>query len=59
LICGGSNGKETLRSFESYSLTTKKWKALPPLKHKRHELALALGPDQKIYAVGGLSEHNG
>jgi len=57
-VCGGNNEKETLRSFESYNLITKKWRALPPPKTKRHEHSLAMGPDQKIYAIGGASGHN-
>ena len=57
-VCGGNNEKETLRSFESYNLITKKWRALPPPKTKRHEHSLAVGPDQKIYAIGGASGHN-
>ena len=37
-----------------YDLETKKWTRLPDLTEKRDELAIALGEDQKIYAVGGF-----
>ena len=30
-----------------------KWVKLPSMIQKRDELAVALGPDNKIYAVGG------
>lgn len=53
-VCGGNDGHNILRTFESYNFTTKKWTSLPYLKFKRDELAVTVGPDQKIYAIGGF-----
>ena len=51
-VIGGNDGK-VLNSTEYLDLNTYKWNKLPPLIHKRDELAVALGADNKIYAVGG------
>jgi N-acetylneuraminic acid mutarotase len=57
-ICGGNDGHSILKTFESYNLKTKKWTSLPSLKYKRDELATAIGPDQKFYAIGGFGGPN-
>lgn len=59
-ICGGNDGNNILRTFETYTLETKKddekWvhKELAKMTFKRDELAIAMGPDNKIYAIGGF-----
>jgi hypothetical protein len=58
VICGGNDGKNVLKNVDAYSLKTKTWRALPPLKYKRDELSLVLGTDKKIYAIGGFGGPN-
>jgi len=53
-ICGGSDGR-ILNTFISLDTKTNKWKSLENLHEKREENALVLGPDNKIYAVGGFN----
>eukprot|EP01016_Furgasonia_blochmanni_P007315 TRINITY_DN12935_c0_g1_i1.p1 TRINITY_DN12935_c0_g1~~TRINITY_DN12935_c0_g1_i1.p1 ORF type:complete len:282 (-),score=50.23 TRINITY_DN12935_c0_g1_i1:373-1158(-) len=53
-VCGGNDGNNALRVFESYNFKTKSWKSLPPLKFKRDELSLVLGHDGRLYAIGGF-----
>ena len=57
-ICGGNDGHSILKTFESYNLKTKKWTTLTPLQYKRDELAVTIGLDQKIYAIGGFGGPN-
>ena len=58
LICGGNDGHSILRTFESYDFKTKKWNNKPTMKFKRDELAVAFGPDGKVYAIGGFGGPN-
>jgi hypothetical protein len=53
-ICGGNDGSKILSTCEVYNVGTKSWKSLASLKHKRDELAVTIGLDKKIYAVGGF-----
>jgi len=57
-ICGGNDGKSILHTFESYNFKTKKWTELPSLKVRRDELAITVGSDSKIYAIGGFGGQN-
>ena len=57
-ICGGNDGHSILKVFEKYNFKTKQWIGLPNMKSKRDELGVALGPDQKIYAIGGFGGPN-
>ena len=54
MVIGGNDGISILSTVEVYDMKTKKVKMLPPMHHKRDELAVAVGPDQKIYAIGGF-----
>lgn len=51
-FCGGNSGS-VLRKFDCLDLKKGKWSRLPDMIHKRDELAVAMGPDSKIYAIGG------
>jgi len=42
-----------LDRVDAFDLEKKKWIPYPPLKIKRDELAITIGPDGKIYAIGG------
>ena len=42
-----------LSSFEYLDMNTMGWAKLPSMIQKRDELAVTLGADNKIYAVGG------
>jgi len=57
-VCGGNDGQSILKTFESFNLKTKRWTFLPPLELKRDELAVVVGPDHKIYAIGGFGGRN-
>ena len=51
-IIGGNDGKvqDSVQVLEFPSCT---WVEAKPMLHKRDELAACLGPDNKIYVVGG------
>jgi N-acetylneuraminic acid mutarotase len=51
-FCGGNSGS-VVRKFDCLDLKKGKWSRCPDMLHKRDELAVALGPDGKIYAIGG------
>lgn len=48
-VVGGSDGVP-VRNFEVWR---EEWSCLEGLKHRREELGAVLGPDNKIYALGG------
>jgi N-acetylneuraminic acid mutarotase len=51
-FCGGNSGS-VLRKFDCLDLKKGKWSRCPEMLHKRDELAVALGPDGRVYAIGG------
>jgi hypothetical protein len=51
-VVGGNDGK-VLDKVESLDLKTHSWTVMPSLNIPRVELAVTVGPDFKIYAVGG------
>lgn len=53
-IIGGNDGISILTIAEQYDLKDKKIKKLKSMNHARDELAIAIGTDQKIYAIGGF-----
>ena len=57
-ICGGNDGEQILSTFEYYDFKTNSWVNLPDMLEKRDELAIALGEDNNIYAVGGFGGKN-
>lgn len=56
-ICGGNDGLKTVNNL--IILTFKKdglapqITNLPPMIHEREDFSLVLGPDRKLYAIGG------
>ncbi len=52
VVIGGNDGK-VLSRVDSLDLKTLSWSKLPSLNQARDELAVTVGPDCKIYAVGG------
>ncbi len=57
LIVGGNDG-QVLDSMHLLNLSTGDWSELPPMTTKRDELAVAVGPDGKIYVIGGYGGLN-
>jgi N-acetylneuraminic acid mutarotase len=51
-VIGGNDGRVQNR-VECLNLITKQWSKIPKMNMKRDELAACLGPDNKIYAIGG------
>ena len=51
-FCGGNSGS-VLRKFDCLDLKKGKWSKLTEMIQKRDELAVAMGSDGKIYAIGG------
>ncbi len=51
-VIGGNDGRVQNR-VECLNLITKQWSKVPKMNMKRDELAACLGPDNKIYAIGG------
>lgn len=51
-FCGGNSGS-VLKKFDCLDLKKGKWSRWPEMIQKRDELAVALGPDGKVYAIGG------
>ena len=51
-LIGGNDGK-VLNQVEILEYPSCVWKQAAPMLHKRDELAACIGPDKKIYVVGG------
>jgi len=49
----GGNDSSVLDKVDVFDLDKKKWNIYPSLWVKWDELAMTIGPDGKIYAVGG------
>lgn len=58
-ICGGNTGPNIINKF--YMITFKKGETvpqiseMPPMIKAREEFALVMGPEGKLYAVGGYN----
>lgn len=52
IILGGNNG-QVMADVDIYDTVTEQWEKMASLRKGRDELAVCLGPDNKIYAVGG------
>ena len=52
VIVGGNDGR-VLRKVDVLDLHSMNWEKMPSMLVKRDELAVTIGPDNKIYAVGG------
>mmetsp|Transcript_13612 Transcript_13612/g.9794 ORF Transcript_13612/g.9794 Transcript_13612/m.9794 type:complete len:191 (+) Transcript_13612:548-1120(+) len=52
VIVGGNDGK-VLSRVDVWDPASGKWESMPKMLVKRDELAVTVGPDNKIYAVGG------
>jgi N-acetylneuraminic acid mutarotase len=51
-VVGGNDGR-ILNKVEALDLDTYEWRKFARMHTKRDELAVTLGPDGKIYAIGG------
>jgi hypothetical protein len=51
-VIGGNDGK-VLSSVDALNLKTLTWHKMASMSINRDELAVSIGPDNKIYAVGG------
>jgi N-acetylneuraminic acid mutarotase len=52
IVIGGNDGK-VLSRVDVLNVQTMEWSKLPSMNMMRDEMAAALGPDGRIYAVGG------
>jgi hypothetical protein len=52
MIIGGNDGRVQNR-VECLNLFTGAWSKLPKMNMKRDELAACMGPDGRVYAIGG------
>lgn len=59
MVVGGNDGISILNTVEVYDIKSKRVKSLPSMNHRRDELAVTIGPDQKIYAIGGFGGPSG
>ena len=53
-VVGGNSGEELLNTFERYSQYEGVWKKLDSMNERRDELAVTVGRDSRIYAIGGF-----
>ena len=49
----GGNDGHVLNRVDKLDLKTGRWESLPPMNKKRDELSVTIGPDGRIYAIGG------
>ena len=58
-VCGGNDGQQIQNKF--YLVTFKKQSStphiseMPPMLQAREEFQLLMGPDSKLYAIGGYN----
>jgi influenza virus NS1A-binding protein len=52
VVVGGNDGR-VLNKVDVLDIDTLQWEKMPNMLMKRDELAVTIGPDNKIYAVGG------
>ena len=52
IVVGGNDG-HVLNKVDVLDLVSFKWEKLPSMIMRRDEHAVTIGPDGKIYAVGG------
>jgi hypothetical protein len=52
IVVGGNDGR-VLNKVDVLDIETMTWSKMPNMLMKRDELAVTIGPDNKIYAVGG------
>jgi len=52
VVVGGNDGK-VLNRVDVLDTATNAWEKMPRMIMKRDELAVTIGPDNKIYAIGG------
>ena len=57
-IIGGNDGDSILSSVECLNTQTGEWRKKEPLLEARDELAVCLGKDNLIYAIGGFGGKN-
>lgn len=54
-LCGGNaNGHISSSCLTIDIMNSTQWIQIPAMKCRRDEFALAIGPDRKIYAIGGF-----
>jgi N-acetylneuraminic acid mutarotase len=58
LLIGGEDGEQTVNTTYGYSVTGNVWYPLRGMTSRRGYLAVALGLDGKIYAIGGWDGQN-
>lgn len=58
LVVVGGNDGQVLDSMDLLNLVSGEWSQLSQMTTKRDELAVTIGPDGKIYAIGGYGGQN-
>lgn len=58
LMTIGGNDGQVLDNVDLLNFSTGIWSELPQMSTKRDELAVTVGPDGKIYAIGGYGGQN-
>ncbi len=56
LVVGGNNGEAILNSCEAYNVRTGAFRKMADMKERRDELAVVVGRDGRVYAIGGCGE---
>jgi hypothetical protein len=54
---GGNDGR-VLRNVDALNTETMEWERYPSMLMRRDEHAITIGPDNKIYSVGGYGGSN-
>jgi hypothetical protein len=58
-MCGGNNGQGIVNKFFIFSFkktsSQPQINEMPPMLQPREEFALVMGPDHKLYAIGGYN----
>lgn len=57
-IIGGNDGENILNSVDILDILTGEWTRAESMLEMRDELAVCLGKDNKIYAIGGFGGKN-
>lgn len=57
-LIGGNDGENILNTVETFNIKTKEWRKIQSMNEARDQLAIAVGNNEKIYAIGGFGGEN-
>lgn len=55
---GGNDGENILNAVETFNVNTGEWKRIESMNEPRDELAVVVGKNNRIYAIGGFGGNN-